>query len=97
MQSTETQNRATTFAQTWRTTTSEISESQPFWIDFFAIFGLTTKNRIHFEERVTNVNGKSKRGRIDGFWKGVLLKSKKAATKTCKKPINKPAAISTAC
>ena len=50
---------------------SESAEKQSFWNEFFEVFGLRRRTVAGFEEPVKQISGKY--GRIDLFWKGVLL------------------------
>jgi N-6 DNA Methylase len=71
----EIKNRALGFSRKWDGEASERAEAQSFWNDFFEVFGISRKRVAVFEKNVTltRKNEKLKRGRIDAFWKGVLL------------------------
>ena len=71
----EIKSRAITFSQAWSTETSERAEAQTFWNAFFHIFGIERRRVASFEQQVSiaRAGHKLKHGRIDGFWKGVLL------------------------
>jgi very-short-patch-repair endonuclease len=71
----EIRNRAHEFSKRWEGESSERAEAQSFWNDFFAVFGIERKRVAIFEKQVeiTRAGHKLKHGRIDAFWKGVLL------------------------
>jgi hypothetical protein len=45
----EIRRRARAFASSWAGTTSEQSEKQPFWDEFFGIFGVRRRQRATYE------------------------------------------------
>lgn len=63
--------RAKEFKYKWKDCSSERSESQSFWNDFFNVFDLSRKRVASFEKPVRK-NG-SRIGYIDLFWKGNLV------------------------
>jgi hypothetical protein len=73
--------RAVAFSKKWEGEASERAEAQSFWNDFFQVFGIERRRVAVFEKQVSlarprDLNTKCqdiKRGRIDAFWKGVLL------------------------
>ncbi|MGA8147890.1 MAG: DNA methyltransferase [Gallionellaceae bacterium] len=71
----EIHNRAHEFSKRWEGESSERAEAQSFWNDFFRVFGIERKRVAIFEKQVeiTRAGYKLKHGRIDAFWKGVLL------------------------
>jgi hypothetical protein len=77
----EIRERATRFSKEWDGVTSERADAQTFWNEFFAVFGITRKRVAVFEKQVelTRAGSRIKRGRIDAFWKGVLLVEHKSA------------------
>ena len=77
----EIKTRAVTFSKKWEDESSERAEAQSFWNDFFAVFGIDRRRVAIFERQVklSRVGEKIKRGRIDAFWKGVLLIEHKSA------------------
>ncbi len=77
----EIKSRAISFSKAWSTETSERAESQTFWNAFFHIFGIERRRVASFEQQVSiaRAGHKLKHGRIDGFWKGVLLIEHKSA------------------
>jgi len=71
----EIKTRALTFSREWKGEGSERAESQSFWNGFFGVFGVDRKRVAVFEKQVdvTRAGKHLKAGRIDCFWKGVLL------------------------
>jgi len=71
----EIRNRAHEFSRQWAGEESERAEAQSFWKDFFGVFGIERKRVAIFEKQVqiARVGEKLKQGRIDAFWKGMLL------------------------
>jgi hypothetical protein len=71
----EIRSRALEFSRKWEQESSERAEAQSFWNDFFAVFGIERKRVAVFEKQVqiTRAGEKLKHGRIDAFWKGMLL------------------------
>ncbi len=71
----EIRNRAHEFSRQWAGEESERAEAQSFWNDFFGVFGIARKRVAIFEKQVqiVRVGEKLKHGRIDAFWKGMLL------------------------
>ena len=77
----EIKTRAVSFSKKWEDESSERAEAQSFWNDFFAVFGIDRRRVAIFERQVklSRAGEKIKRGRIDAFWKGVLLIEHKSA------------------
>jgi hypothetical protein len=73
--------RAAVFARDWQDTVKENAESQTFWNEFFAVFGVSRKRVATFEQKVTQLSGASGRGRIDVLWPGKLLAEHKTRGK----------------
>jgi len=73
--------RALAFSRNWDGETSERAEAQSFWNDFFGVFGIERRRVAVFEKQVKLVRAGAhpKRGRIDAFWKGMLLIEHKSA------------------
>ena len=65
--------RALAFAQEFRDASSERSDAQIFWRDFFHVFGINARRVGSFENPVRNLSTAAGRGRIDYLWKGVVL------------------------
>ena len=53
----EIKSRALLFSQRWADACNEKSQSTPFWIDFFEIFGITDKRVATFEHNVKKLSG----------------------------------------
>lgn len=71
----EIRSRAHAFSYKWAGEASERAEAQSFWNDFFAVFGIERRRVAIFEKQVqiARADKKLKHGRIDAFWKGMLL------------------------
>lgn len=69
--------RAASFARNYADATYEKGETQTFYNDFFAIFGVERRSVARYEEHVRKLNNKS--GFIDLFWPRVLLVEQKSA------------------
>ncbi|HEV2969401.1 MAG TPA: type IIL restriction-modification enzyme MmeI, partial [Pirellulales bacterium] len=67
----EIRSRAISFSKEWRGETSEIAEKQSFWNEFLNAFGIHRRRVATFEVPVELRDGRH--GRIDLFWRGVLL------------------------
>ncbi len=79
---TEIRDRATQFQKRWSATESEQAESQSFWSEFLAVFGVDRKRVAQFEKKVQLKKGRTlSNGRIDLFWPGKLLVEMKSAGK----------------
>ncbi|MCX7112531.1 MAG: class I SAM-dependent DNA methyltransferase [Proteobacteria bacterium] len=63
--------RAAAFAKDFAKSTYEMGEAQDFIRGLCQVFGLNHRRAVRFEERVKKLGGK--RGRIDGFFPGLLL------------------------
>ncbi|MCX7099530.1 MAG: hypothetical protein NTV43_16680 [Methylococcales bacterium] len=70
-------HRASKFAKDYEKASYEMGEAQNFIRDLCEVFGLDHRRAVRFEERVKKLN--SKRGRIDGFFPGLLLIEMKSA------------------
>jgi hypothetical protein len=77
----EIKSRALTFSREWKGESSERAEVQSFWNGFFKVFGIDRRRVAVFEKQVeiTRAGKRLKQGRIDGFWKGILLIEHKSA------------------
>lgn len=75
----EIRSRALAFSREWADAASENAQAKPFWIDFFDVFGISSKRVASFEEPVKKLG--DKQGFIDLFWKGVLLVEHKSRGK----------------
>ena len=70
-------SRAVAFSEEWKDARYEKGESQPFYDDFFEIFGIKRRQVARYEESVKKLN--NRQGFIDLFWPGVLLAEQKSA------------------
>jgi len=75
--------RAIEFSYKWKDCSSERSEAQSFWNDFFNVFDISRKRVASFEKPVRK-NG-SKIGYIDLFWKNNLVVEHKSKGKSLDK------------
>lgn len=73
----EVRSRVDEFVAEWRDETSENSESQSFWNDFFSCFGINRRRVVSYEKWATRASTGGK-GRIDVFWPGVLIAEQKS-------------------
>lgn len=64
------------FSKDWKDEVSEKAESQTFWNEFFAVFGINRRQVGIFEAKLTKLNGH--RGFIDVFWPGKLVCEQKS-------------------
>ena len=69
--------RASRFAEAWREAAYEKGETQSFYNDFFAVFGVARRSVARYEEHVRKLDNRA--GYIDLFWPGVLLVEQKSA------------------
>ena len=73
----EIRHRAIAFSRDWKGTTSEKSERQSFWNEFFEVFGIRRRTVATFEEPVKKLSGNW--GYIDLFWPAKVLIEHKSA------------------
>ena len=69
----EIRTRALEFSREYARASSEQSDSQSFWRDFFEVFGINARRVGSFEKPVQNLFTSAGRGRIDYLWKGMVL------------------------
>ena len=67
----EIKGRAIAFAKDWGQASDERAQAQSFWIEFFAVFGLSSRRVASFEHAVKKHGGGQ--GFADLFWPGLLL------------------------
>jgi hypothetical protein len=67
----EIRHNAIKFSRDWCGATSESSDKQTFWNEFFAVFGIPRKTVATFEVPVLKTSGNF--GKIDLLWKNMLL------------------------
>lgn len=77
-------DRATEFASKWQGETYEKGESQSFWSDFLAVFGIDRRRHGAFFEYAIK-KGSGSQGFIDMFWPGKLLAEQKSGGKDLSK------------
>ncbi len=75
----EIKQRAIAFSKEWESETSEKSESQSFWNDFFNVFGISRRRVGSFELPIKKAD--NKQGFIDLLWKGTILVEHKSRGK----------------
>jgi hypothetical protein len=73
----EIKRRAKSFSEEWKHAHYEKGETQTFYNEFFAIFGIVRKQVAIYEQRVKLLN--NRHGFIDLFWPGTLLVEQKSA------------------
>lgn len=73
----EIRHNAIKFSREWKSATSESSDKQTFWNEFFAVFGIPRKTVASFEVPVLKSSGNF--GKIDLLWKNKLLVEHKSA------------------
>ena len=69
--------RAARFVEAWQEASYESGETQSFYNDFFAIFGVARRSVARYEEHVRKLDNRS--GFIDLFWPGVLMVEQKSS------------------
>ncbi|HMK55429.1 MAG TPA: DNA methyltransferase, partial [Dissulfurispiraceae bacterium] len=80
----EIKDRALAFSREWESAEVERAESQTFWNEFFNVFGISRRRVATFEEPVRKAlplfdkNLPKGSGRIDLFWRGVLIAEHKS-------------------
>lgn len=79
----EIKDRALKFSKEWAGTTNEEADAKPFLVEFFNVFGITSKRVSSFEHRVKKLNEKD--GYIDLLWKGTILIEMKSRGKNLDK------------
>jgi len=67
----EIKDRALNFSKEWADTSNEEADAKPFLVEFFKVFGITSKRVSTFEHRVKKLDYKD--GYIDLLWKGMIL------------------------
>lgn len=74
----EIRKNAAAFANEWSEESYEKGESQSFWTDLFAVFGIQRRKVATFETRAKRLGGQ---GFIDVFWPGVMIAEQKSRGK----------------
>lgn len=79
----EIRDRAMAFANEWKDTEREEADAKEFLIEFFKVFGITSRKVSTFEHKVKKLNDGD--GFIDLFWKGMMLVEMKSRGKNLDK------------
>jgi hypothetical protein len=79
----EIKDRALHFSKEWADTANEEADAKPFLVEFFNVFGITSKKVSTFEHRVKKIDDKD--GYIDLLWKGTILIEMKSRGKNLDK------------
>ncbi|MCA0333438.1 MAG: class I SAM-dependent DNA methyltransferase [Bacteroidetes bacterium] len=79
----EIKDRALKFSKEWADTSNEEADAKPFLVEFFNIFGISSKRVSTFEHRVKKLDDKD--GYIDLLWKGTVLIEMKSRGKNLDK------------
>lgn len=79
----EIKDRALLFSKEWADTTNEEADAKPFLVEFFNVFGISSKRVSTFEHRVKKLDDKD--GYIDLLWKGTILIEMKSRGKNLDK------------
>lgn len=67
----EIRDRALKFSNEWAETYNEDADAKPFLVEFFNVFGISSKRVSTFEHRVKKLDDSD--GYIDLLWKGTIL------------------------
>lgn len=79
----EIKDRALKFSKEWADTYNEEADAKPFLVEFFNVFGITSKRVSTFEHKVKKLDNKD--GYIDLLWKGMILIEMKSRGKNLDK------------
>jgi hypothetical protein len=79
----EIKDRALNFSKEWANTSNEEADAKPFLVEFFNVFGISSKRVATFEHRVKKLDDKD--GYIDLLWKGTILIEMKSLGKNLDK------------
>ncbi|MFO0357624.1 MAG: class I SAM-dependent DNA methyltransferase [Sphingobacteriaceae bacterium] len=79
----EIKDRAVKFSKEWENTTNEEADAKPFLVEFFNVFGISSKKVATFEHKVKKLNEAD--GYIDLLWKGTILVEMKSRGKNLNK------------
>lgn len=82
----EIKKRAIEFSREWQDATSEKSEKQTFWNEFFSVFGIIRRRIALFEKAVEKLG--EKKGYIDLFWPSILVVEHKSEGQSLEKAFN---------
>ncbi len=76
----EIKDRALNFSNEWADTSNEEADAKPFLVEFFNVFGISSKRVATFEHRVKKLDDRD--GYIDLLWKGTILIEMKSRGKS---------------
>ncbi len=79
----EIKDRALHFSKEWADTYNEEADAKPFLVEFFNVFGISSKKVSTFEHRVKKLDESD--GYIDMLWKGTILIEMKSKGKNLDK------------
>ncbi len=79
----EIKDRALNFSKEWADTSNEEADAKPFLVEFFNVFGISSKRVGTFEHKVKKLDEKD--GYIDLLWKGTILIEMKSRGKNLDK------------
>lgn len=79
----EIKDRALQFSKEWENTSNEEADAKPFLVEFFNVFGISSKRVSTFEHRIKKLDEKD--GYIDLLWKGTILIEMKSRGKNLDK------------
>lgn len=79
----EIKDRALLFSKEWADASHEEADAKPFLVEFFNVFGISSKRVASFEHKVKKINNKD--GYIDLLWKGTILIEMKSRGKNLDK------------
>ena len=79
----EIKERAVKFSKEWAEYSNEEADAKPFLVEFFNVFGITSRKFATFEHRVKRLDNRD--GYIDLLWKGMILIEMKSRGKNLDK------------
>ncbi len=79
----EIKDRALKFSKEWAYTSNEDADAKPFLVEFFNVFGISSKRVATFEHKVKKLDESD--GYIDLLWKGTILIEMKSRGKNLDK------------
>ncbi len=79
----EIKDRALNFSKEWAGTSNEEADAKPFLVEFFNVFGISSKRVSTFEHRIKKLDDTD--GYIDLLWKGTILIEMKSRGKNLDK------------
>lgn len=79
----EIKDRALHFSKDWADTSNEEADAKPFLVEFFNVFGISSKRVSTFEHKVKKLDDSN--GYIDLLWKGTILIEMKSRGKNLDK------------